>query len=222
MKTSWQLVSRRERWSLTWRGWLLVFVVVATLLIVIVGNAYAFLAITDRAPNARFLVVEGWIPLFAIRGAAREFAAGQYEMIYTTGGPIVGEGGYSNDYNTSANAGAGRLRSVGVPNDVIQIAPSRVNARDRTYASAVALRQWLHEHHRPISNFNIVTENTHARRSQYLFQKAFGHEARVGVIAIENPDYGIGHWWESSEGVKDVLTEGVGYVYAKLFFRSTE
>ncbi len=212
------LLTRRERWGLSLRGWIALVVLLGLTLWLCLARAYSFLSISERVPEAHVLVVEGWVPLFAIREAAREFATGRYNQIYTTGGPISGEGGYTNDYQTSANAGAGRLRSVGVPNEVIQIAPSRVNGRDRTYASAVALRQWLREHGRPMSSFNLVTENTHARRSQYLFQKAFGREVKVGVIAVDNPDYDVGHWWESSEGVKNVVAEGMGYVYTKLLF----
>ncbi|MDQ2919848.1 MAG: YdcF family protein, partial [Verrucomicrobiota bacterium] len=181
-------------------------------------NAYSFLAITERVPQARTLIVEGWVPLFTIREAAREFAAGHYDQIYTTGGPITGEGGYSNEFNTSANAGAGRLRVAGVPADAVQMVPSRVNGRDRTYASAVALRDWLREKGRQVDKFDVMTENTHARRSQMLFQKAFGSKVKVGIIAVENPDYDAGRWWESSEGVKNVAAEAIGYIYSKLFF----
>ena len=33
-----------------------------------------------------------------------------------------------------------------------------------------------------------------------------------------NPDYDQRHWWRYSQGVKDVLTEGVAYIYAKFLF----
>ena len=41
----------------------------------------------------------------------------------------------------------------------------------------------------------------------------------MGVIAIENREYSPGHWWTYSEGVKEVVSEGVGYLYARFFFR---
>jgi hypothetical protein len=35
---------------------------------------------------------------------------------------------------------------------------------------------------------------------------------------VPNPDYDAKHWWQYSEGVRDVLSEGVAYLYAKFFF----
>jgi hypothetical protein len=46
----------------------------------------------------------------------------------------------------------------------------------------------------------------------------FGDKVRVGVISIPNLDYDQRHWWRYSQGVKDVLTEGVAYMYAKFLF----
>jgi uncharacterized SAM-binding protein YcdF (DUF218 family) len=70
----------------------------------------------------------------------------------------------------------------------------------------------------PVQSVNLVTENTHARRTRLLFGKALGKNVAVGIIAIPNPDYDKGHWWRYSEGVKDVGSEAVAYVYARLFF----
>jgi hypothetical protein len=63
-----------------------------------------------------------------------------------------------------------------------------------------------------------VTEDTHARRTRLLFEEVFGDKVRVGVISIPNVDYDQKHWWRYSQGVKDVLTESVGYMYAKFLF----
>ncbi len=219
MVAPWGLVTRRERWGLSLRGWLVLIISLAVAGGFCFWNAYSFLTITVRAPEAHVMVVEGWVPLFAIKVAARQFATGRYQQIYTTGGPISGEGGYTNEFNTFASVGAGSLREAGVPADVVQMVPARVSGRDRTYASAIALRDWLRTQHRPIGNFDVVTENTHARRSQFLFQKAFGSEVKVGIIGVDNPDYDAGRWWESSEGVKNVISEGIAYIYSKLLFR---
>ena len=47
---------------------------------------------------------------------------------------------------------------------------------------------------------------------------AFGEEVKVGVISVANPDYDPAQWWRYSEGVRQVLSESVAYVYAKVFF----
>jgi hypothetical protein len=62
-----------------------------------------------------------------------------------------------------------------------------------------------------LQSFNVVTEDAHARRTRLLFQKAFGHGVRVGIISIPNRDYDAKHWWRSSEGVREVIGEAIAY-----------
>ncbi len=211
------LLTLRTRWGLSGRGRLISALSVLLAGGLVVLGIHPFLAVTDRA-DAQALVVEGWVHRFAINAAVEEFKTGAYPCIYTTGGPVEGDGGYTNDYNTAASVGAGRLRQAGVAPDVIRMVPARLVGRDRTYASAVALRDWLREHHVAVAAINIVTEAPHARRTRLLFQKAFGREVRVGVIAVQNPDYDPGHWWRSSEGVREVIGEGLAYLYARFLF----
>jgi uncharacterized SAM-binding protein YcdF (DUF218 family) len=184
---------------------------------VVILNVYPFLAVTDRL-NTNILVVEGWIQRYGIRASAEEFNSGSYERIFTTGGPENGSGGYINDYQTSASVGADALKKVGIPDEVIQMVPSRVIDRDRTYSSAVALREWFREHKMPVNSINVLTEDTHARRTRLLFQEAFGGRVQVGIISVRNPDYKPNQWWRYSEGVRDVLSECIAYLYARLFF----
>ena len=110
----------------------------------LIWNVYPFLAPVSRV-DTRILVVEGWVKEFAIRSAVEEYRSGSYDRVYATGGPVSGFGGYVNDYSTSASIGAGRLKGAGVPTDAVQMVPSRVSARDRTYGAAVALRDWFRE-----------------------------------------------------------------------------
>ena len=51
--------------------------------------------------------------------------------------------------------------------------------RDRTYGSAVALRNWLREHNVPVSGINVITEDLHARRYRLLFPKS-ARKGRTG------------------------------------------
>lgn len=213
----WGILTRKERWGLSWCGRLLVASMVMLAICVVILNIYQFLAVTDRV-NTNILVVEGWIQRHAIRAGADEFNSGSYERIFTTGGPENGSGGYINDYQTSASVGADALKKVGIPDDLIQMVPSRVMDQDRTYSSAVALREWFHQHNMPVNSINVLTEDTHARRTRLLFREAFGDRIEVGIIAVRNPDYKPNQWWRCSEGVKDVLSEGIAFIYAKFFF----
>ena len=213
----WGTFVRKERWGLSWRGWLIVFTGVILAFYVFLFRIYPFLAVTHRV-DTNVLVVEGWIHEYAIRAAVEEFRSKFYQRVFTTGGPVDGVGGYINDYNTAASVGADLLRKNGLPNESLQMVPSRVMDRDRTYASAVALRTWFREHNLTVRGVNVLTEDVHARRTCLLFQKALGHNVAVGVISVPNPDYDANHWWRYSEGVKDVVAENVAYIYARLLF----
>jgi uncharacterized SAM-binding protein YcdF (DUF218 family) len=221
----WGLLDRKERWSLSWRGRLILALILASALLLVgalvLKGVYPFLATTHRV-NANILVVEGWIHEYAIRAALKEFQSNHYARIFTTGGPVEGTGGYINDYCTSASVGADLLRKNGLANGSVQMVPSRVMDRDRTYGSAVALRNWFRDHNMAVSGIDVVTEDLHARRTRLLFQKALGDKLTVGVIAIANPDYDAKHWWSYSEGVKEVGSEALAYVYARLFFHPSE
>ena len=215
------IVTRRERWGLSWRGWLVLILAGLLIAVFLLLNIQPFLAKTQRV-NANVLVVEGWIHEYAIRSAAEEFKTGSYQKIFTTGGPLVGTDGYTNDFNTSASVGAELLEKIGVSAEFIQMVPSHISGRDRTYSSAIALRDWFREHGMTVRSINVLTEDAHARRTQLLFQKAFGSGVSVGIISIPDPDYDAKHWWRTSEGVREVLDESIAYVYARIFFHPSE
>jgi hypothetical protein len=213
----WALFTRRERWGLSRRGWLIVFTAGLMTFSLFWLRIYPSLAITHRV-DTHVLVVEGWLPEYAIRAAVEEFQRNPYQQVFSTGGPVEGTGGYINDYQTSASVGAELLKKNGVPTESLQMVPSRVIARERTYGSAVALREWLRDHNLAIHNFNVLTEGCHARRTQLLYQEAFGKEVSVGVIAVSNPDYNPKDWWRYSDGVREVIGESIAYIYARFFF----
>ena len=217
----WGLFDRKERWSLSWRGRLIVASTVLLLGALVLKGVYPFLAITHRV-NANILVVEGWIHEYAIQAAVKEFQNNRYQRVFTTGGPVGGNGGYINDFMTSASVGADLLKRWGVPEERLHMVPCRVMDRDRTYASAVALRNWFREHNVVVSGINVVTEDLHARRTRLLFQKAFGKDVQVGIIAVANVDYPANRWWRYSQGLKDVVSEFAAYLYARVLFFPSE
>jgi uncharacterized SAM-binding protein YcdF (DUF218 family) len=210
------ILSLRERWGLSGRGRLLALLIGIVTCCLLFFGAYPFLAVTRRV-DATVLVMEGWVPGYAARAAAAEFRSGPYQRLFTTGGPVAGTGGYVNDYNTAASVGADLLREAGISGESLQMVPSHVMGRDRTYSAAVALRDWFREHGSAPRSFNVVTEDAHARRTRLLFEKAFGHGVDVGVISVPNPDYDARYWWRYSEGVRQLVGELTSYVYARLF-----
>lgn len=213
----WGFLTKRERWGVTWQGWLALLFVSILLACLTLITVHPFLAATHRV-DANILVVEGWVHDYVIRAATEEFKTGSYKCVFSTGGPTTGSGGYTWDADTSASVGAGQLRAAGVPGSSLQMVASHVIGRDRTYSSAVALRDWFREHKMKVDRFNIVAESTHARRTWLLFQEAFGNKVEVGVIAVPNPDYDAKRWWQSSDGFRDVISEAIAYLYAKFLF----
>lgn len=214
----WRLDTRKERWALTWRGWLLLVLGGTAAATLIVLRIHPFLAVT-RPVKSPVMVVEGWIPAAAIRAAAEQFRIGGYSTIYTTGGPTESDYDSTDVSDTYASVAAKKLYSFGIPEGAVQLVPCWVSRRDRTYASGVALREWFKTHGTKVTGFNVVTQGVHARRSRLMFEAAFGDEAAVGIISIGDREYDPDHWWRYSEGVKEVISEGAAYLYAKMLFR---
>lgn len=213
----WRIFVRKERWSLSSHGWLILACSLVLVTALFLQGIYPFLAVTHRV-DSDVLVVEGWVHEHAIRSAAEEFRTHAYRRVFTTGGPVTGSGGYVNDFQTSASVGADLLRKAGVSEQSLQMVPSREMDRDRTFSSAVALRDWIQSHEPFVRGINVVTEDTHARRTWLLFQRAFGKNMQVGIISVPNADYPANRWWRYSQGVKDVVSEFAAYLYAKIFF----
>ena len=63
----------------------------------------------------------------------------------------------------------------------------------------------------------MVSLGVHARRSWFLFEKVFS-SVNVGVIAISPNEYDTSRWWLSSEGVRNVISESIAYLYARFIF----
>lgn len=212
------LLIRREVWALSWVGKLALGLATMCLLAVALDRIYPFLAVTEKVETP-VLVVEGWLHPYGIQAAAEEFRKRSYRRVFTTGGPVVGKAGYFNDFQTAASVGADRLKAAGVPPQFMQIVPSRVSSRDRTYGAALALRDWLREHDENVRSFNIVTEGAHGRRTRLMFKEAFGPGVDIGVISVPSPDFDAKRWWHYSEGTEEIIQETIEYVYAKLLFQ---
>src|SRR5436190_15674632 len=89
----WGILRRKERWGLSWRGWLLVTSAGLVAAYLAFLNIHPFLAVTHRV-NTNILVVEGAVQRYTLCAGAEQFKNGSYERIFTTGGPESGTGGY--------------------------------------------------------------------------------------------------------------------------------
>ena len=211
------LLRRRMCLVPTWREWLVILAVGIALFFGILRGLYPFLAVNDSRPGG-VLVVEGWGAEDMMRDVLAEFQREHYETLYVTGGPIEESSPFA-EYKTVAELGANLLKRVGGDPKSIQPVPSPKVVQDRTYASAVALKTWMHEHGVATTTVNLVSGGTHSRRSRLLFQKAFGDSATVGVIASPDREFDPRRWWASSLGFRTVTGEAIAYLYARLLFR---
>ncbi|MBF2026668.1 MAG: YdcF family protein [Oscillatoriales cyanobacterium C42_A2020_001] len=182
---------------------------------VVVKNLYPFLATTNPV-KADILVVEGWLPDSAIEAAIAEFQQGEYQQIMVTGGPIP-QGSYLLKYKTYAELAAATLLALGLDSAKVVTVPAPYVIKDRTFTAANALKQKLCDSISTVQAINLLTLSVHARRSQYVYQKALGPEVEVGVISINDPSYDSTRWWSSSSGFKWVMIEAISYLYIRLF-----
>ena len=214
------LLQRRECLLPTWRGLFLFILLGAGLLLIGILNIQPFFTLTEPV-KAEILVVEGWVPDYVLEKAVVEFERGDYSKLFVTGGPIDSAGMLSG-YKTFAERGAAILVKMGVSSGVVEAVPSPAVRRDRTYASALALKSRLHQQAAGVTGMNLFSIGLHARRSHLLFQKAFGNDVRVGIIAIEDRNYSHERWWKFSDGVRAVINELFAYIYALLVFPFVE
>lgn len=161
-------------------------------------------------------MVEGWVPDFALNFVVAEFKRNQYSGLYVVGGPIE-QGASLFTQKTYAELSATTLRNKGLASGIVQEVPAPPVEKDRTYASAVALKDWLRVHDIHPANYHVMTIGPHARRSRLLFERALGEGAVVGITAIEDPSYDPHRWWETSVGVRNVIGEFIAYAYVRIF-----
>jgi hypothetical protein len=214
--THWSLRKRKEVWTLTWLGWLVVLAIMGVSLFFLGRHIYPFLA-TSSPTRGEILVVEGWMPDYAVSQAIPLLNEHDYQLIVTTGIPLQ-KGSYLSEFSTQAEVAAATLRELGIEQGKVVSVPAPAVRTDRTFASALAVKSWLSQSNMAINSFDVVSLGPHARRTQLLFQLAVGDEITVGVIAAPPEDYDTDDWWTWSSGVRAVVGEAVAYLYARFVF----
>jgi hypothetical protein len=210
-----RLFKRKELWVPTWLGWIFVLAILISLVI----NFFAFgnIFLSVNAPvAANVLIVEGWLPDYALEEAVKEFKEKGYEYLVTAGGPIA-HGKLLHGYDTLARIAGATLQKLQIPKEKLIEAPGAMVYRNRTFESAKAVKEKLVELGIYIRGLNVVSEGPHARRTRMVYRKVFGKGIRVGVLTIEPLDYDEEHWWKSSEGMSTTLSEGLKLLFESIF-----
>ena len=203
-----RLFRRRTVWLPTLWGTLVFVAVAAVVIVVAARGAGAYLFVNEPAHGgdgrgARLLVVEGWLDETELGDAIATYRQGRYERVVTSGGPIDNwrEGQTATNF---AERAAGYLKRHGLADAPVAAASAPPSAQDRTFLSAVVVRDWIrHEGLKPDA-IDLYSAGVHARRSRMVYRLAFGPSVEIGVLAATPRNYDLDHWWqrwiEHSEG----------------------
>jgi len=209
-----KLIKKKECYRISWFGLLLLLLMVFLISSFLRNQIHDYLSPVEPV-NTKVLVLEGWLDDFAIEEAYALFLENNYDYLITTGGPL--EIGYiATQYITSAELSKTTLIKLGMDSSLIISVPRAHVLENRTYQSALALKQWIDINDTCLKSFNLVSLGVHSKRSLYLFKKAMP-DKEIGIIALRDQRYDPKKWWKSSKGLRTVITETLGYFYV-LFF----
>jgi len=199
-------------WGLSLESILLIFLLLGLIILVIIKKIHSFLAI-NKPVNAEILVVEGWMSSDALKEALKEFEAGKYSRLITTGGELKRES-FVSVYKNYAELAAATLNKLGCPNEKIMIVPTPKVEIGRTIAAVKEVKKKLLELPEPPLGVNIYSFDVHTRRSWLVFKRIFRPElVQIGALSYRSKSYPIETWWKTSEGAKVILTEIIAYIY---------
>ncbi len=216
-----RFLERKECLVPTPWAWSIALLVCAFGLLVFVLFIHGFLAPVHPV-KAGILIVEGWMPEYALEQAVGDFKSGKYAVVVVAGGPVE-SGHFLTRYKSLANVGAATLRKLGIDSSRIAVVPSQFVQKDRTYEEAVSVRRWLAQNPNLGKSLNLYSIGCHSRRSQLLYSRVLGKAYTVGIVACACRDYDSRRWWHYSNGVRAVADETLAFCYAFLFtlFAST-
>jgi len=211
------LIRRRQVWVPTIWGCLLLLAIPVVAGALSVKFVHAFLAPNAPVPNAKILVVEGWISDAELDQAVAAFRTGKYERVITTGGPIER---WLSIYAAAnyAELSATYLKKHGLEDAEVIPVPAPASAQDRTFLSAIKVREFVTSQGLSLNAIDVFSAGTHARRSRMLYRMAFGPNINVGVLSAKPQDYDEHRWWLTSAGTKSVIEESISVIWTKCCF----
>ena len=210
------LTTIRKRRVLTPIGWAVLLIGFSSVLVTIILFIHPFLAPT-KPVGGDVLVIVGQFPDYGLKEIKDQFEEGHYRLLVTVGGKYP-TGHPMARYKSGADWTASSLNAQGVLlKKIIPVSITIYPRKDRTYYKALEVKKRLNEEGFTRVSIDVVSFGVHARRTWLLFEKAFP-SVDVGVIAITPNSYDTSRWWLFSEGVRNVISESIAYLYARFIF----
>lgn len=211
------IIKKKEKRSFTAFGKVIQLLVLLLIIFIFVKTIHPFLA-QNNSIDSKILVVEGFISDYALIESIQLFQNGGYDQMIITGKERM-KGYYLDKYKNDGEFSAATLIKLGFDSTLLNVVAIKSDIqKDRTYATALNVKDWLISNNKQQHSINLVTVGCHARRSRYLFEKAFGKDYNIGIIAIKNQQYDQKKWWKSSHGFREVSKEFIAWIYARFFF----
>ena len=208
------LFRRQEVWLPTTWSFLAIVLSVLLVLVVAFGQIHTFLS--PSAPMGHgLLLVEGWLGKAELLSAIQVFQRGDYGLLVATGGPTSG---WDERYPTYADRAGDFLLQNGIRPDQLVVVPARASAQERTYRSAITVRDWIEESGRTVAAIDVYSSGAHSRRTWELYRTAFGSQVPIGVIAAVPTGYDASTWWRTSTGARTVISQAAAWIWSKCCF----
>ncbi|WP_304918050.1 ElyC/SanA/YdcF family protein [Methylophaga sp.] len=195
------------------------------LLLLLIGGLFllkqlaVILAPNDPLAERTYLVVEGWQEEDSLLSALAIFNAEGYQYMITTGGP--NRRFLSPAHASYAEQAGAFMLEQGLDGEKLIVIPAPESAQERTYLSAVMVRDWLALKGANLTELNVHTSHVHARRTRYLYQRAF-RDVKIGIYAAAPQSFELKQWWKTSDGAKSVITELIGNAWVTCCFHPGE
>jgi len=169
-----------------------------------------FLAI-NRTVDADILVIEGWIPSYALHTPARDLKSGYYKRVFVSG--LFYEKGDENyHYGSDPARIAADLEELGVSSSLIEPCPIPTPRFNRTSHMAREVGKRIRALGWKPRGIKVVTLGSHARQSLVAYQRMLGDLAPVGIVAYPDTRYDAARWWTSIPGIKKTAKDLAGWL----------
>lgn len=201
-------------------GFLIILLVIVISGRLLMPGIYKFLFL-NKPVTTKTMVLEGWVPTYALQDALKYFNDNNYENLIVTGIPIT-QYEYASDFNYTSQATILALKHFGFTDTIYEAANPTNIYKDRTYTTAIISKEIFQKHPEWGKSFNIYSMGVHSNRSLVLFKKAFPDSYEIGMIAHSDRAFIGEEWWKSSIGFRNISNELLALTYARLFFYPEE